>query len=141
MNTEEVIFNYDLKIDPQNLGPNMYDYIYKTINETSFVKKNMCVLSINDIDVLEVKVTNGQSDCIANLQINARCIVPEEGKIFNGYVTKVLEHHQLTVMSIENKIDVIVKGVVTKYLGEMVNVKISGMSFRDGKIICMGNFI
>jgi hypothetical protein len=140
-NTEQITFLHGLKIKPCDLGPNLHNRIDQIINETTFIKEKFCVLKINDIKLLNVKVTNGQSDCVANLEINAQCIVPREDKIFNGIVTMVIEHKQLSVVTVEGKIDVIVRGETIKSKNDFATVKIGRSTFKNRKILCTGIFI
>jgi hypothetical protein len=139
-NTRQVTFLYGLKIEPRNLGPGIYDHIHQIIRETTFVKENFCVLSVTNIKVINVKVTNGQSDHIANLEITTECVYPEIGKVFSGIVTNVIEQSRLTVVTVEGKVDVIVKGVTNKEKDERVAVAITRIAFVNGKIVCMGIF-
>ena len=138
-NIEEVVFAHNLKLEHRYIGPGMRNKIKEIVNVTNFVKENFCVLGIKDIKIISVKHTHAQSDCVASLEIRANCLVPEEGKIFKGVVTNII-NGQLSVVTVESNIDVIIKGNTDRNKGDVVNVKVLSQRFVNGKIFCMGKY-
>ncbi|AAK82111.1 250L [Invertebrate iridescent virus Kaz2018] len=140
MNTEKVIFNYRLKFHPKYLDSNFTSYIKNVAKEIIFKKETFYVLKIEDVEILNVIIGRGQSDHIANLKITTQSIVPQENKIFSGIVTNVFPHLKLTIVTIEGKVEVIVKGETTKQINDFALVLINVVKFHNEKIVCSGSF-
>lgn len=136
--TETITFIHNLKIEPSRLNNKILEYITSTIDNMLFVKKDYCVLEILSTKILSVQITNGHSECVANLAVTAKCLIPAEGKIFYGTVTNVIPNDKLTVVTVENKIDIIIKGLPRHVVGEKCGVKIIKSVFLARKIVCMG---
>lgn len=143
MNTEQISFIHFLKIEPCNLGFNILDFIDETIKNTSFIKENYCVLSIDKTKLLSVQITNGQSECIAKIEISGKCVRPVIGKLLKGSIVQIVHEHKLTRVSIEGKLDVIVKNQKNDlHLFDTVSVEITGNpSISKGKMYCSGKIL
>ncbi len=89
---------------------------------------------------LNVIVGRGKSDHIANLKITTQSIVPQKNKTFSGIVTNVFPHLKLTIVTIEGKVEVIVKGETTKQINDFALVLINVVKFHNEKIVCSGSF-
>jgi hypothetical protein len=139
-NTESVIFPYNLKLEHRYIGHDIRTKIRQMVDNTTFIKETFCVLYVNDIKILNVKHTKAQSDCVASLEINAQCLVPLVDKVFIGIVTNVIEN-QLSVVTVEKNIDVIVKGQTIKRKNDPAKIMVLSNRFVNGKIFCMGKFI
>ncbi len=140
MNTEKVVFNYRLTFHPKYLDSNFPIYIKNVAKEIIFKKETFYVLKIEDVEILNVIVGRGKSDHIANLKITTQSIVPQKNKTFSGIVTNVFPHLKLTIVTIEGKVEVIVKGETTKQINDLLLLLINVVKFHNEKIVCSGSF-
>ena len=87
-----IVFDYDLKIHSKYLDSNIQKHIETAVYNLKDrgVFNRMCITNIRNVYLVEIQVTNGQSDHIAYLKIEADYINLEVGEVYSGILTHAI---------------------------------------------------
>ena len=84
--------------------------------------KHLYITNIRNIYLIRIQVTNGQSDHIARLQIEADCIDLKVGEVYSGIITHANLNKKIFV-KIENLIIIFVDFEPNYKIGDSVLVE------------------
>jgi exoribonuclease II len=138
MNTDQLVFDFELKIHPKYLDANIQKHIEDAVRNLKDrgIFNKMSITNIRNINLKCIKITE---DHIVNLKIEADYVNLKVGKIYKGKTTHVITNLKL-VVNIASTITVSINYKPNYKVNDIVKVEISEIKL-DTNIACLGKLI